>query len=68
MVIETQHWTEVLHICVFLHNSTILNLALVNGRCPSGGPLLHPKGVVVERIGSGVSSSKEINPLAPEKE
>lgn len=44
MVIETQYLTKVLHIYIFLHNSTILNLALVNGRCPSGGPLFRSIG------------------------
>lgn len=29
---------------------------------------LDPKGVVVERIGSSLSSRKEFNPLTPEKE
>lgn len=44
MVIETQYLTKVLHIYIFLQNSTILNLALVNGRCPSGGPLFRSIG------------------------
>lgn len=43
-MIETQHLTKVLHIYIFLHNYTILNIALVNGRRPSGGPLFRSKG------------------------
>lgn len=68
MVIETQHLAKVLHIYIFLHDSTILNWALDNGRCPSGGPLFRSKGCSCGKKLKWWIQQERNQPLGPEKD
>lgn len=68
MVIETQHLTQALHIYIFLHNPTILNLALANGRCPSGGPRVGSKGFSCRKIWTLRIQQERNEPLGPPRE